>query len=471
MHFAASRQLFRTLRFRLTLWNTAVVLILVIANLVAVLEGLRLVRARMVDEFITEELEIASEKVLRLADNPTALHGQLDREATGHPRRALFIQILDTHGEPEWSSAQTPERSLPAGKGADNTLIQDGDYRYAHRHLSLSGREVVVRVGISMQRAEMEMARFTEILIWAGALVALLAPLGGYLLAARATRPVAHIIQTAAKLHPANLNERLRVRGTFDELDQLSLTINSLLDRIAGYLERNREFTANAAHELRSPLAAIQGMLELALNADRSVEAYQELIADVLEECGKLRVLINQLLLLAEGDAGRLCPAREAVRLDQTVQRSLEMFQVVAETAEVNLRTGRLDPVTVLGDDSCLWQVVNNLVDNAIKFTPPGGTVTVSLTRGGTDGQAVLTVADTGTGVAPEDLPHLFERFYQGDKARPRRDHKRGTGLGLSICQAIVEAHQGCIEVVSPPGQGTTFTVRLPGLRLNEPEA
>ncbi len=465
MRCAAIRQLFGTLRFRLTVWNTAVGLILVIANLFAAREGLRIVRGRMVDEFINEELDIACDKVRQLAASPEKLHEQLDREASGHPRRALFIQILDAHGNPVWSSVHSPALSAGAGQEAPKVRSQEEAYRFADRSLDLDGYPVRIRVGCSTQRSEMEMARFTEILVLAGALVALLAPLGGYLLASRATRPVAHIIQTANQLHPANLNERLPVRGTHDELDQLSLTINGLLDRIARYLEQTRDFTTNAAHELRSPLAAIRASLELLLNAERSVEAYQEQIANVLEECDQLSGLLNQLLLLAEGDAGRLCPVREVVQLDQKVQRSLEMFQPVAEEVGVRLKTGRVDPVCVLGDKSCLWQVVSNLVDNAIKFTPPEGTVTVSLTCRAADGEVVFSVADTGRGVAAKDLPHLFERFYQGDKARQRRDRKRGTGLGLSICQAIVEAHGGRIDVASTPGRGSTFTVRLPAIR------
>jgi signal transduction histidine kinase len=181
----------------------------------------------------------------------------------------------------------------------------------------------------------------------------------------------------------------------------------------------------------------------------------------MLEECGNLRALVNQLLLLEEGDAGLMAAHREPVRLDETIRKSVEMFSVVAENDGIVLQAPRLDPLVVQGEGQRLWQVVNNLIDNALKFTPSGGAITVELLK--RDGQAILRVADTGSGIATADLPHIFERFYQADKSRQRTRHKHGSGLGLSICQTIVAAHGGTIEAASTPGAGTTITVTLPG--------
>jgi signal transduction histidine kinase len=235
-----------------------------------------------------------------------------------------------------------------------------------------------------------------------------------------------------------------------------------MLDRIAAHLQQNQEFTANAAHELRSPLAAIQNTLEVTLNADRSPDQYQMVLAELLEECGYLRVLVNQLLLLSESDVGRLVLAREPLGLDQLVLRSVEMFQGVAEASGVTLQADRLEAVQVRGDANRLRQVVNNLLDNAVKFTSAPGTIRVEVRQDAAANMALLRVVDTGAGIAPADLPHIFERFYRGDKARDRERHVRGTGLGLSICQSIIAGHGGTIEVASTLGAGTTFTVRLP---------
>lgn len=464
MSFDRFKTLVQTLRVRLTLWNTAVVLVLLLVNLEAVRAGLKFTLSRMVDEFLQEELYSAAQDFERLLDDPERLHDCFNRQATGHPRRRLFVQLIDDRGQLVWSSEQAPEESvLPAAAQAFENSATVGDLRIVCRQVTPRiGPPLTLRVGCWLGRAQQDMRRFTTILLAVGSILLLAAPLGGYLLAGRATRPIARIIRVTNRLHPAQLDERLPLSGTNDELDQLARTINSFLDRLAAYLQQSREFTANAAHELRSPLTALQSSLEIALNADRSIEEYKEVLAVLLEECGHMRVLVNQLLLLAEGDAGRLRLHSEPVRLDQIVANSLEMFQVVAEAAEVELTVRRLEPATVHGDGNRLWHVVNNLIDNAIKYTPAHGRVSIDFALAEDSRECVLQVADTGPGISPQDLPHIFERFYQGDKARQRENPSRGVGLGLSICQAVIAAHGGTIEVASTLGKGTTFTVRFP---------
>jgi heavy metal sensor kinase len=452
------------LRFRLTLWNTAVVLVLLLVNLLAVREGLRLALFQTLDEFIQEELDAASKNLTALAEQPDQLQAQFNRQATSHPRRHLFVQLLDNRGTLVWSSEQSPSPALlPADALSFRAPTTVGDWRIVCRQVLLPGHTpLTVRVGCSLTQARLQMDRFTHTLLSVAIFLLLAAPVGGYLLAGRATRPIARTINTTERLDPTHLDERLPPRGTGDELDRLSRTINRFLDRIAVYLRQSREFTANAAHELRSPLTALQSSLEIALNADRTIEEYKEVLSVLLEECGQMRVLVNQLLLLAEGDAGRLRLHSQALRLDQIVANSLEMFQVVAEAGEVELIARRLEPAMIHGDGNRLWQVVNNLLDNAIKFTPAHGRVFLALWVDDNRHECVLEVTDTGTGIAPHDLPCIFDRFYQGDKARERETSSRGLGLGLSICQAVVAAHGGSIEAASTLHHGTTFTVRLP---------
>jgi heavy metal sensor kinase len=327
----------------------------------------------------------------------------------------------------------------------------------------------MIRIGTSFEPLEADIEQVTELLIIVGSVTLLISPVGGYWLAGRATRPIARIIDTTARLHPSSLDERLPLRGTRDELDRLSATINGFLDRIGRYLDQNRDFTANAAHELRSPLAAIQNSLEVALNADRSVDEYKELLAEILDECGGLRVLVNQLLLLAENDAGRLQVSTERVDLDGVVQKAYDMFLGVAEAAEIDLRIADLESVRVAGDAGRLRQVVNNLIDNAIKFTRSNGVVEIRLWSSAVDGTVRFSVRDTGSGIPPADVPFIFDRFYRGDKGRIRERRARGTGLGLAICQSIVAAHGGRIEVASIVDQGTTMTVILPAAMNGDP--
>jgi heavy metal sensor kinase len=319
-----------------------------------------------------------------------------------------------------------------------------------------------VQVGASLATLENDMARLTRLMMAAGFVILFVAPLSGFFLAGRATRPLGEIISIAERLRPSRLEERLEIRGTGDELDRLSLTINHFLDQLRDYLQRHREFVDNAAHELRSPLAAVQSAIEVTLNTDRTTEEYQEMLGEIADECGQLRVLVNQLLLLAETDGQRFEVARLPVRMDRLVERSADMFRGAAEERGVRLAVSGGDPVTIAGDADRLRQVINNLIDNSLKFTPPGGHVLVTVRADEAQGEAVLRVTDTGSGITAEDLPHVFERFYRGDKSRQRESYTSGNGLGLSICRSIVAAHGGSIEVESSLGKGATFVVRLP---------
>jgi signal transduction histidine kinase len=340
------------------------------------------------------------------------------------------------------------QRSIPAGKQAP---------------------QLIVRVGVRRDRIDEDIWRLTEWMLTAFAIILVAAPLSGYWLAGRATRPLATILSTTGRLHPDNLSERLPLRGSGDELDQLSLTLNGMLDRLAVHLEQQRAFVANAAHELRSPLTAMRTSLEVALERERSPEEYRELFADIIEECTSLAILINQLLLLAEGDAG-LLHADGEVRLDELVQRAADMFQGLAEQRGVSLHvqlpqaggTG-VSPVVLRGNRVHLREVIHNLIDNALKYTPEGGDVSVEVNAPPGSPRVQMLVRDTGAGIPPEDLPNVFERFYRVDKSRQRdQPASGGSGLGLSICQAIVQAYGGDISLASTLGKGTTVTVSLP---------
>jgi signal transduction histidine kinase len=463
MSFANLRVSFGTLRARLTLWNTLVLLALVALTLVGVREGLRMLLLGNLDAFLEEEMAEAQDDIREQSPRWQEIYRTLDHKALDHPRRRMFVQVFGPSGELLWSSDRTPQEEW-AGRlaGPMGRPVVVGEYRLLERRLAEDGR--TVRVGVSGRRAADELAQFTQAMLVVGGVVLLVIPGAGYLLAGRATRPLSKIIDTAGRLHPAQLDERLAVRGAHDELDRLSQTINGLLDRIARYIKQSRDFNAHAAHELRTPLAAIQSSIEVTLLGDRTVDEYKEELMELLEQFDHLRVLVNQLLLLAEGDDGHLCALREPVRLDLIVGKSAEMFQAVYETKCVALRVERLDPALVSGDASALRQLANNLRDNAIKHTPAGGSVALEVVHDVKSGECVLRVCDTGTGIPAADLPHIFQRFYRADKARGREQGHGGTGLGLSICQAIAEAHDGSITAQSRPGEGATFTVRLPAM-------
>jgi signal transduction histidine kinase len=201
--------------------------------------------------------------------------------------------------------------------------------------------------------------------------------------------------------------------------------------------------------------------VDVALERERSGQEYRELLGDLSDECAALGTLINQLLLLAESDSGQLPVADAPVGLHHLAERSVEMFRGVAEQRELSLEVEALELVEVRASATHLRQVIHNLLDNAIKFTPAGGRVSVAVRREGT-GRAVLVISDTGRGIPPEHFPHVFERFFRGDAARARGDAASGSGLGLCICQSIIRACQGEIAIESAPGEGTTVRVSLP---------
>lgn len=455
-----------TLRFRLTFWNTLVVLCLVIASLIAVHEGLRLAMLRETDSILTEDtLELAL-AVENFFPDWSQIYDEMDRKAEGHRFHGLFVQLLDSQRRVLYSSVHTPDglNHVEPVPLRQRVFTAEG-FRLAELPVNKPGIPPrTIRVGVSLAHIAEDVGRLTQTMTLVGAVILLVAPLGGFWLAGRATQPLARIIRTAAAMHPAKLDERLPLRNTGDELDQLSSTINGLLDRIAEYLDRNREFIANAAHELRSPLAAMQSSVDVTLNQERSTDQYKEQLFELADGCRSLGTLVNQLLVLAESDVGGLPVCADHVPLDNLVRRSADMFQGVAEDRRISLRASCQDRVIVAGDASRLRQVVNNLIDNALKFTPPGGEVLVTLWNDPQAARATLVVNDSGSGIAAADLPHVFERFYCGDKSRQRENPSRGNGLGLSICDAIVAAHGGEISVVSEPGRGTTFTVSFPAV-------
>ena len=313
-----------------------------------------------------------------------------------------------------------------------------------------------------MKFIEEDVDRLTRILAPVGLAILLIAPLGGLLLAERAIEPLQRLIRTTERLRPSHLEERLGLRGVGDELDQLAGKINTFLDEIADHLRKNREFVANAAHDLRSPLAAIQSSVQVALQNPRTVEEHEELLFQIEDEVTHLSQLVNQLLQLAETEATAAEIPLEPVRLAEIIQRAIEMFEPVAEEAGIQLKFQPANEVMVQGQPRQLRQVLTNLVDNAIKFTHRNGIVTLGLEADLKSGMGILTVKDTGIGIPPEAVDRIFDRFYQVEQSRQRFGTNRGNGLGLSICKSIIHSQGGTITVSSQPGQGTTFAIRLP---------
>jgi heavy metal sensor kinase len=281
-----------------------------------------------------------------------------------------------------------------------------------------------------------------------------------YWLAGRSLAPLDALDRATRQVTARSLDQRLPVVNPGDELGRLTATINDMIARLEGSFEELRRFTAHASHELRTPLAVLRSEAEVALRQDLSAEQLRGVLASVLEECGRLARLSEQLLALARQDRGAALKRAGAVDLGGLARDVVESLRPLAEDKGLWLRCAAAAPAVVEGDANLLRQVLINLIDNALKYTARGGVDVTAETEGNS---VRLAVADTGEGIAPEHLGRVFDRFYRVDKARSRE--LGGSGLGLSITRGVIEAHGGTIAVESTLGRGSTFTVTLPRSR------
>jgi signal transduction histidine kinase len=315
-----------------------------------------------------------------------------------------------------------------------------------------------ITVGMTMNRIQRSMEKLLQALLIGlfGALILL--AIGGYFLTGRALNPVYIITKKANQISHSNLKERIEIRNKNDEMGQLSITLNNLFERLQQSFESQQQFLSDAAHELKTPLAILRAHWEGELNNPHvSIETKEKMVHDI-ETITRLNHLINNLLLLSKTEVIQFSFERSPLRLDEILKGVIEDATVLAESKSQDIQVVELSDVMVQGDKMRLYQLFFNLMDNAMKYSPEESTIWISLHK--EDSWAVVQVRDNGLGIAPEDLPHVFERFYRVEKDRARKTG--GSGLGLSICKLITELHRGTIEVESIVGNGTIFTINLP---------
>jgi heavy metal sensor kinase len=347
-------------------------------------------------------------------------------------------------------SAERPAFASFAGRSGHDRLLS--------RVVPGPDGPLILQVAAPLAADYQELGELLAVLLLAGPLALALALGGGYLLARRALAPVDRMAAEADQITATRLNHRLEVANPDDELGRLGATLNGMIARLERSFEEVRRFTADAAHELRTPLCVMRNVAEVALRTPREPEQYRRVLGDVLEEVERLTRLAEQLLFLCREDAGLVPLAIGEIRLDDLMRETAEHIGVVAEAKGVALECDDSELCLVRGDTDRLRRLLFNLLDNAVKFTLPGGAVRVGLKR--SNGQALLVVTDTGPGIPEEHLPRIFDRFYRVDPARGRETD--GTGLGLAICRSIAEAHAGHLTIESDLGHGTRATLTLP---------
>jgi heavy metal sensor kinase len=348
--------------------------------------------------------------------------------------------------------SQTITRDLRAGGHS---------FRFRRQTLQANGHIYTATIGIPTDDVVETLNLFRSYLLMFAPLLFVVAAGGGYWLSTRALAPVDALVRTARDISGANLSSRLPKLDTGDELQRLADTLNEMLERIEKAFLRITQFTADASHELRTPMSLIRTEAELALRRSRDEAEYKEALRHILLEAERTTALIEQLLAMARTDSGREALYMQPVNLAQTLGGIVNGWQQIAGMRNLKFSAAiAAEDALVMGDESALRRLAEILLDNAFKYTPSPGRIHLTFERKGD--MTVLTVQDSGIGIAPEEQPKIFERFYRVDKARSRE--QGGAGLGLAIAQWIVTQHRGTIRVESQAGLGSTFRVELPAV-------
>jgi two-component system, OmpR family, sensor kinase len=474
-----------SLRVRLTLWYT-VVLALVLVSLAVLTYFLYWHNiSRRTNSDITQLAEaFVTTFNAELADEtgPDAVRSAAHEAMLEHRFRSTYFVLLDASGTVIQSSLHLPKtghsrdsltddllssgsfRSFVASDTAELHTIQSGKdgFRVLARPLSVLGQPymLVVLQSLHPQKEMMEDIRYT--FLWAIPIALLLASLGGYFLARKSLAPIAAMASQARGMGAANLHRRLSIANERDELGQLAQTFNQLLERLEASFEQQRRFMADASHELRTPVAILRGEAEVTLSQpERSPGEYRETLSILSEESRRLAHIIEDLFTLARADAGQYPLTLRDAYLDELASEALVRARSLALAKNIMLTSAIEPDLPIHADEALLGRMLLNLLDNAIKYSPPRSTVALACRRDGD--HYLVSVSDNGPGIPTELQPRIFQRFLRADKARSRSDGETGgAGLGLSIARWIAEAHHGQLELTRSNTSGSTFTATLP---------
>ncbi len=428
--------------------------------------------SREVDSALNSVSNVLVEQVRKSA-SPIFPHDVDDifRRFFGFSPLNQYYEMLDPSGRPDRQRLQRPSGKLPLSpKALENVRQGLPTYetlteldQYPVRILTMpviKGNRVInmVQVGSSLENIIKTRKRFLFIAMILIPFSMLLAGGGGWLLARRALKPVDHMTSAAERISAAALSDRLEVSDTGDELDRLAKTLNRMLSRLGDAFSQTRRFSADASHELQTPLTILKGELEVSLRSERTTKEYRQVLISALEEINRLTHMVEGLLLLTRADGGVLKMDLKPMDPYELVKDVFHKAEILAQEKDINLKLGNLKNVLIKGDYEQLRRLLINLINNAVKYTPAGGQVEISLNI--ENRCAAVQVADTGSGIPFNEQERIFEPFYRTREAEMQG--KKGVGLGLSIARSIAEAHQGKIRLESTPGVGSTFKVLIP---------
>lgn len=455
--------------FRTRIHRSAIALVFLLLTAFSTLTylGLSTLLAQHIDR---ELLTLAEQEAARVELTTGTLTSLEDDEAQEMREAARSAVVLSPDGTILWKGAATVSR--PALGPADLTVLQrghpvydtltpphDGSIRRISLPISNAGSvRYILQMETSLRLIDDTLRLLTLLLGALAAAMIAVGWIGSRWLARQALIPVEALTATAEQISAPSLHTRMTLAAPYEEFERLARVFNAMLDRLRHVFEGQRQFIADAAHEIQTPLTVIKGTIEVALQKSRTAGDYRDALVTNLGQVERLGALTRSLLTLAQFSGDRPPVTLTPLALEPLVHDLIDELSPLAEDRKIQLIVDAQPVPRVQGDAGRLTQLLVNLLDNALAHTPPGGRITVRLTS--IPEHVALHVEDTGTGIAPDHLPHIFERFYRADPARARESG--GTGLGLAIVKEIAEAHRGTVAVESTPGQGTRFTVILP---------
>ena len=407
-----------------------------------------------------------------LHDRVEGFHDLLSREKSTDFRAELLqhsgssdlFEMKDASGNWVYRSPgmiglglDTPSSSVGSVQ-IESIRVNGAPFRVLNTKVLIGKEEYVVVTAVPLSRYEKAVRRFGIAMLVATPLVLLLGALGGFWISRKALQPIDQMTQEAQAINAQRLSRRVANPQTGDELQRLSETLNAMLERLEQSFARINQFTADASHELRTPVAYMRTVAEIALHNPRNEAEYKQALSDIATELEKTTTLLESLLFLARADSGYSLPS-ERLDVREPIRQAAAQAEVLAESKHLTVQSVVPEsPLWIVGDQQSLERMLLVLLDNAVKYTPDGGRIGVDAKA--TDGHAIIEVTDTGIGIAEADRSRIFDRFYRADKARARESG--GAGLGLSIARWIAHVHGGEIAVRSEVAQGSTFSVRLP---------
>ncbi len=425
------------------------------------------------DQLLRDKIHVLGTILREEAAAGTALEREVELETGAGRRVPVFLRVLSCEGKPVLETPGMSDR-LPAhlfpdpgtgvgepGPGREIETPAGQAYRVLAARIAAGpepGAPYLVQAALDRTYEEDLLASYRRDLAAVLGVALGLCALAGYRIARRCLRPVKDMAERVQGIQPATLNERLPVAGLPAELSVLAVRFNAMLDRLEDSFGRLARFSADIAHELRTPVNNLRGEVEVALGKPRSSEEYREVLGSSLEECGRLARIIDSLLFLARAENPQARVAGEPLDVAEELHTVRDFYEAAAAEKGVTLRVTAADGIVAPLDRTLLQRAVGNLVANALDHTPAGGVITLAAHQSGQ--QVAIEVADTGCGIPPEHLPHIFDRFYRVDQARTNASGR--VGLGLAIVQSIAALHQGTVRIDSRPQQGTRVTLLFP---------